>query len=142
MKYLLFVLLMIFTPQQHLNDCGVASVHMVAKYYSLPVEQTSGEVHYEVTGDQDRALHITEVILLLREYGFEPEYTYARSDIEKALVDGEFPMIYLLEDRAHFVVLWNGFLLDPKGKVIPLTMNQFINEYETGVGLILEKEEK
>lgn len=138
MNYLLFILIMMFTPQQHINDCGVASIHMVAKFYNMDVNITSGEQHYLITKNIDRALHITEVIILLREYGFDPQYTYSRVDISKALVDGEYPMIYLLEDRAHFVVLYNGFMLDPRNGIQALTMQQFINEYEVGVGLILD----
>lgn len=135
--YLLLVLLNMYVPQQHTNDCGVASVQMITKYYQLDVSQTSGEQHYNITDNTDRALHITEVVLLLREYGITTEYTYAHSDITNALVYGEYPMIYLLEDRVHFIVLYNGFMLDPKTGVHSLTMQQFINEYETGVGLII-----
>ena len=138
MDFMIFILMTMFASQQHLNDCGVASVHMVAKYYHIDIPVTSGEQHYLITGNKDRALHITEVVSLLREYGFETEFTYAHADIANALVDGEYPMIYLLRDKVHFIVLYKGFMLDPREGIQRLTMRQFINEYETGVGLIIQ----
>jgi len=138
--YLLMVLLMMFTPQTHLNDCGVASMLMVAEYYDIDTQDiTSADLHYQITDGKDRALHITEVVLQLREWGIQTEYTYSHVDISRALVDGDYPMIYLLEDRAHFIVLYNGYMLDPREGITRLTMREFINEYNTGVGLLIEE---
>ncbi len=139
MIQILLTMLMMLTFQHHINDCGVASVMMVAKYYNIatPAEE-SGDWHYMVTDDKDRALHISEVVWMLRKLGIETEYTYSHADISKALVDGDFPMIYLIEDRVHFVVLWNGYMLDPKRGAIEISMQDFLDQYNTGVGLLIE----
>lgn len=139
MMHVLMTLVMMMTFQVHLNDCGPASVLMVAKYYHLDLpHQDPGDLHYEETGGTDRALHITEVVWMLRDLGIETEYTYSHSDIQGALVEGEYPMIYLLEDRAHFVVLWRGYILDPREGIKRVAWQEFLDHYETGVGLLIE----
>ena len=116
---LLLTLLMMFTFQSHRNDCGVASSMMVAKYYGAEMPyQSSGDWHYEYTQDKDWRLFPADIQALLAEVGIDSEIDWNREYIDEAM-NGEFPMIYLLEDEAHWVVIYDGWLLDPIWGMMP-----------------------
>jgi len=140
------ILTLMLVLQGHLNDCGVASVMMVANYYRLETPyETPEEWHYAITDGKDRALHITEIVWMLRDLGLEVEYTYSFEDVKDALAFGKYPMIFLDRRHAHYVVLWKGTVLDPKTGVRKLDWRHFQDEFDlspkTGVGLLITNQD-
>ena len=144
MNILLLIILsmIVYTPQQNLNDCGPASVLMIAKVENLetPFDEPAAW-HFAVTEGEDRALHITELVWMLRDIGVETEYTCSLEDIRSALEGTTSPMIFLDRDNVHFIVLWSGYALDPRAGMFEVTMEDFLKAYtvdpDHGVGLLI-----
>jgi len=96
---------------------------MIAKYYNKEVPYaTSGEWHLDYTGGNDYRLFPADIQNLLHKTGINSGIDWDREYIDDAM-SGKFPMVYLLEDQSHWVVIYNGYVLDPLGRIAPININ-------------------
>ena len=125
--------------QDNKNSCGIASIMAVADYYGLKLPyENSSEWHYKITDGVDRALYPWELEPLLEDIGIETEYSGKRGDLKAALA-GEYPMIWLAEEKEHYVTVWNGLVIDSLNGIKEVTLGEFLREYSPGGGLKITK---
>lgn len=103
-----------FVPQVRLNDCGTASMLMVARHYEQGMEMGSRELQDQITDGEDRALHFTELVWYSEQmFGVELQITYTVNDLIEEQREGE-PVIFLLKDEVHYVVMHEFNIYDPQ----------------------------
>lgn len=129
MKSLILLLYMtyhfLFVPQVRMNDCGTSSMLMVARHYERGFDRSTGEWQYEITEGKDRALHFTEVVWYLeQEYGILLNISYSWDDLYEAQSNGD-PTIILIRNKAHYAVLHEWVLFDPRDGIQKYTPIEF-----------------
>lgn len=101
--------------QKSLGDCGVAALAMISRIPYQQVYQAASKVEPDVL---EKGLHRTELVETARALGFRTK-VLRKFDPEEH--EGVISLVRAENHRkngGHYVVLWNGAVVDPSNGLV------------------------
>jgi len=137
------------------EDCGSASILMVAEFYELGDKRTVDEVHKDMMGGDFPSSYIAVAGYLENTYGLETEIIVNEAWIKTALENVGFdtsmikvveeipedsPVIWVYSTVAHWIVRYKGWTFDPNNGIWLFEETEDlrnINNPEIGLGIVV-----
>lgn len=136
---------------QYYDDCGSASIKMVAEYYGVAGSETVDEVHKDMMDGDYPANYLNVSEYIESKYGLETRVVTTYGAVKDMLEELEFdvsmievvddvpidkPVIWTYAVTPHWVVRFDGMNYDPYNGVFPFDeTSELRNLYRPDLGL-------